>query len=71
MDGLQYRREGVRTIDLENTFIISWRFTEELVRSTPRAEQTGNKIALSEELSTPGGLLGNKASGAHILHLLY
>lgn len=49
LDGLQSRREGVKAIDLENTFIISWRFTAELVRSTPGAEQTGNKISSEQE----------------------
>ena len=64
MDGLQYRRKG---IDLENTFVISCR--------SPGAEQwqleQALKLALNKDFSAPGELLGNKASGAHILHLLY
>lgn len=35
----------VWAIDLESTYVISWRSTAELVRSTPGAEQTGTNIS--------------------------
>ena len=38
-------REGWGPIDLENTFIISWRFTAELVRSSPRVQSKRDKIS--------------------------
>ena len=65
-------REGWGPIDLENTFIISWRFTAELVRSSPRVQSKhAIKLALGKELAAAGRLHGSEASWTHIPHLLF